>query len=346
VVSSAYSALDDQILACCRQGYPALENLAISGLTQISDGWECDVYSVTVNGIAGGQQTSSDVILRAYPGSEGSITARREYAILEQLRHADYPVPRVDYLGDVDSPLGKPFVLMEKIPGQILGDLINRANEIARDQLLDLYCRRFVDLHALDWQVFARSSAVGDSNGAIQRWLVRARGIFAQFRMTDLDPVIAWLDQRAPDLSPAKLAIVHWDYHPWNVLVRPDGTAVVIDWTAAEVTDYRFDLGWSLLLALASLGQPTRDAILARYEDIAGHPVDDLEFFEVVACARRIFSILTAMRHGAESLGMRAGAEATMKKQIHHLAVAYSLLRERTGLMLPGVEAGIETLRS
>jgi aminoglycoside phosphotransferase (APT) family kinase protein len=65
--------------------------------------------------------------------------------------------------------------------------------------------------------------------------------------MTDLDPVIAWLNRRVAGLAPTRLAIVHWDFHPWNILVRPDGKAFVIDWTTSEVTNYRFDLGWSLL---------------------------------------------------------------------------------------------------
>ncbi len=41
---------------------------------------------------------------------------------------------------------------------------------------------------------------------------------------------------------------VHWDYHPGNVLLRDDSSAVVIDWTQIDVSDPRFDLAWTLLL--------------------------------------------------------------------------------------------------
>jgi len=75
------------------------------------------------------------------------------------------------------------------------------------------------------------------------------------------------------------LAVTHGDYHPWNALLREsDDAAFVIDWTQADVSDYRFDLGWTLVMMRTNFGRETRDAALSSYERASGHFVPDVEF--------------------------------------------------------------------
>jgi hypothetical protein len=58
----------------------------------------------------------------------------------------------------------------------------------------------------------------------------------------------------------------------------PQVYAVVIDWTRFAVSDYRFDLGRTLLLVNAYPGPAERRAILQGYEKRAGAPVDCIRF--------------------------------------------------------------------
>ena len=153
------------------------------------------------------------------------------------------------------------------------------------------------------------------------------------------------LQAHAPGIRSVRAAVTHLDFHPWNILVRPGGAAFVIDWTQAGVTDYRLDLAWTLLLTGASLGPEARDLVLGEYERIAGAPLEDLAFFEAAAAAKRVLSIWISLRLGPERLGMRGGAEDLMRRDWHHLRCAYALLRERTGLSLPSVEALISERR-
>jgi hypothetical protein len=97
------------------------------------------------------------------------------------------------------------------------------------------------------------------------------------------------------------------------------------------------DLAWTLLL-MSTYGSPeSRLLVLGEYERIAGHKVEQIEYFEVAACLRRLFSIVVSLSSGADKLGMRPGAEAMMADGAH-IGRVYARLRERTGIEVPEAE--------
>ncbi len=78
--------------------------------------------------------------------------------------------------------------------------------------------------------------------------------------------MIAWLAEKSADVVCERLSVIHQDYHPSNVLLEDDGTAVVIDWTGLAISDFHFDLAWTLML-ISTQGYPTlRAIILDMYE--------------------------------------------------------------------------------
>jgi aminoglycoside phosphotransferase (APT) family kinase protein len=121
--------------------------------------------------------------------------------------------------------------------------------------------------------------------------------------------------------------------------MRQDGSLFVVDWTQAAVTDYRFDLGWTLLVIRAFNGEDSRDEVLGAYEHLAGHPVDSSEYFEVVAAAKFLFPILGAFSHGTEAVGMRSAALGQMRACLNQAAAINEFLRQRTGVAVTGVQA-------
>jgi len=113
---------------------------------------------------------------------------------------------------------------------------------------------------------------------------------------------------------------------------------MVIDWTQLSVSDPRFDLSWALLLVGSYEGPAWRERILREYERLSGAGVEQLEYFDVLACARRLFDVTTSLSLGAESLGMRPGAVERMRQQMDAFARVYELLLERTGIRVAEVE--------
>ena len=119
---------------------------------------------------------------------------------------------------------------------------------------------------------------------------------------------------------------------------------MVIDWTGLAVSDFRFDLAWTLML-LGTQGYPIlRDIILHLYERLASRSVEQIEFFEVIACLRRLVDISVSLSQGATRMGMKPEAAALMKQQADHIYRVYEVLQQRTGLTLPEIEQFLVTL--
>ena len=131
---------------------------------------------------------------------------------------------------------------------------------------------------------------------------------------------------------------IHMDFHPGNVLLRDDGSAVVIDWTGFDISDSRFDLAWTLLLVSTHEDEEWRDLVLQEYERQAGIRVEQRAYFDVAACARRLFSVVLSLSEGPEKLGMRAGAVTMMKQQMGSIKRVHGLLQERAGIRVPEVD--------
>ncbi len=324
------------LLQACRRAFGDRAEMVISDLRPISDGWECEVWSFDVETREDGELHRKGLILRIYPGEAGPAKAAREFAAMRQLCQQGYPVPQVFCLDRDDA--GRPVVIMERVDGRLLGQVLIASPREEAERLVNRFCLLFADLHRLDWQPFVSGPDRFRPEDCVERWPQEARGLLDRFGVTEAAPVLDWLATEASRVRSAFPAVTHLDFHPWNILLRPDGAVSVIDWTQAGVTDYRFDLAWTLLLAEGSLGREARDYILGTYERLRGVPTEDLAFFEAAAAAKRVLSIWLSFRLGPEVLGMRPEATQLMAQSSYHLRSAYALLQERTGLRLPAVE--------
>jgi aminoglycoside phosphotransferase (APT) family kinase protein len=313
----------------------------VSDLASLSVGWESDVYAFDLASGPPDGRVSEALVLRVYPGVDAYAKSEREFQGMRQLFAAGYPVPRVLALERGTSPFGKPFMIMEKVEGEMMWPHLFRSPEPRQSALLALFCDLLARLHRLDWRPFADDPAAIESAGPYafaDGWLALVRNALAQFHMPEADALLDWLEARRDRVPCARPAPVHWDFHPANLLLRADGSATVIDWTQIQVSDPRFDLAWTLMLVGAAEGWVWRDRILAEYERLAGAPIQELEWFEVAACGKRLFSVMVSFAAGPEALGMRPEAIELMRKQLGALRNVYQLFVARTGLRLQEVE--------
>ncbi len=333
--------IQNRLQAYCIKSFPAKQNVKVSNLVDITSGWECELYSFDLEWGAAARRQRERLILRLYHGYGAPRKAAHEFNGMRKLKAVDYPVPRVMALECQSSLFGKPFVVMEKIEGQVMRSLLCGSSEAQQQKLTHLFCGLFVQLHTLDWRPFVDDVAgyeVPETYRFVDRWLSSTRKSLMRYPDSDFLPVVEWLQVRRDSLLCLQPAVVHWDYHPSNVLVRGDGSAAVIDWPGLHVTDSRFDLAWTLVLENSGFGVDWRNCILQEYERITGAPVTQMECFEVFACVRRLLDVTISLSEGPEKLGMRAEATTLMKKQMDSVRCAYRLLIERTGLKIKEVE--------
>ncbi len=341
------SALEQEIksglLSFYESKFAAWEYIRVPAVTKISDGWENEVYSFAVEYKKNTEQIHEDLILRVYPGDDARQKSAKEFDGMKKLHKLGFPVPEVFMLEVDNSPFGKPFVIMEKIEGRSMWSVLDESTDERKLELIDLFFRMLVDLHALDWRPFASDPSIyetGDKYAFIDNLLPMWRKYMEDFQANEYIPILDWLTERSRDVPCDRLSVIHMDYHTNNVLMRDDGTAFVIDWTSIDVADYRLDLAWTIVLA----NPEHRDPILGEYERVSGRKIQEIEYFEVIAGLRRLFSISVSLSDGAARMGMRPEAAEMMKSNVGHIKDVYSLMCDRTGIAIPEVETMISSI--
>jgi len=323
------------------RGVTPNRSLRVHDLTRMTDGWETDVYALSV--VAenpAGRQVSDELILRVYQGQGATSKAQREFATMAHLYEVGYPVPQVLLLEATDGLLGKPVMIMERIAGQSLGSILACSDQATRLTLLQKFSAMLHRLHQLDWGCFP-SVILPDGTqdtgeifwDMLDHWEAQLAGVGTK----GFNSTISWLRDHLSELEFGVPSPVHLDYHPHNVLVRDDGRWFVIDWTNAAISDYRLDLAWTLVLIGSYSSWEIARYLLQAYERCADHVVDAVDDFIVAACLRRLGTIIVSLEMGAKHLGMRQGAEVMMK-DIRHIRRVYALLQERADVSIADVE--------
>lgn len=331
--------------------FPSRANTRISNVKGIDEGWETEIYSFTVEFDEDSERRHEDQILRIYPGDNALQRAAREFNVMKKLHELSFTVPAVSVLQSKNSPFEKPFIIMEKIDGSLMGTVLLESTNEKRQELLELLCSKFVQLHIIDWRQFAGFFEVDPSLSVsenpylfINRKISDMRRIVDRFRKNEFSPVLDWLEARKLDVPCRRLSLTHGDYHPNNVILGRNGEAFIIDWGATSIADVRVDLAWTFLLTSTHWGPELGESILTEYQRISGQKIEQIEYFEVLAILRRLFSISVSLSEGAGRMGMRPGTEEVMKQQGKRLEKAYDLLHDITGITIPQIEKLLSTL--
>jgi aminoglycoside phosphotransferase (APT) family kinase protein len=320
---------------------PDLINPAVTLNWVNHEGWESEIYGFTLTTGQPGSHQSVKRVLRLMSGGS-SDDARHEYQALSLLFKAGYPVPKVFAVGSATDGLGHPFIIMQCIEGESYAKQFPRQKE-ENPQALTTFIELFRQLHTLDWQPFVDNPEKLAPSDRLyyhfDRTIAKHASYLTKPPFSDFQPVIQWLKQHRDQVPCQQSAAVHQDFHPDNILQSHDGHFYVIDWTNFEISDYRFDLAWTLMLAFAYGGEDRRSMIFNAYEKKLGQAVPSISIFEVDAILRRIGSIMLSLAMGADSMGMRPDIIQTMKNQKEPVARLHQRLQDLTKLSVPAVES-------
>ena len=334
--------LQGSLLGYCERTFVEWREIKIKDFVELANGWESKIYAFNLEYGPENKRQTQSLVLRLYSGEQSFAKSKREFYALDRLHRAGYPVPYPYTLERLNSPFGAPFLLIERISGQAMQPVLVKASQNEQSALITLFCDLFVRLHRLEWRQFvpAESSYQAvDPYVFVDRWFILARQVFHHYSKHDFFPVLEWLETQRNELYCLEPAPVHLDFHPDNIILRGDGSGVVIDWTGFEVSDARFDLAWTLLLFYAYLGRDWRDRILEEYERLWGSRVEHIEVFEIFAGLRRLSEMSISMTSGAGQQGMRPEAQLHMKAQKGAYRNVYQLVLQRTGIGICEIES-------
>jgi aminoglycoside phosphotransferase (APT) family kinase protein len=311
------------------------EQVSIRNTTDLTSGWETELYRFILEYIEGNRSLSKCLVARLYPGRGAVEKAKREFGVMKRLGKAGYPVPAVHDVETDLKVLDMPFITMDWIEGHSMMDDFQETSIEEIRPHLEVFTNLFVDLHHVNpTLVFPEFPSYEDTLNYLDLTLKRIRNSFEERGPPWIEPVLEWLEEGKHEVSPGRFSVLHRDFHPGNIMVRPDGSHAVIDWGASSLGDPREDLMWTVLLARAFWGRSFGENVLEAYQRASGEEVMDLGFFEVIAIYRRIHDTAISFIRGAEEMGMRSGAVEQMKGEIAHLHSVHRFLEERTGITL------------
>lgn len=203
----------------------------------------------------------------------GGGTMALEAAAQRAARAAGVPVPEVLFEGD-GEPLGRPFLLLERLAGETIPRRVLRAPELepARRRFVGQSGELLGRIHAIP-----RCDVPGiDASDPLDRYANTLRQLPAAYPALEL--ALRWLDRHRP--APAVPAVLHGDFRLGNLLFGPAGIGGVLDWELCHVGDPAEDLAWLCLrawrfgsdLPVGGLGH--RADLYRAYEDATGLAVD------------------------------------------------------------------------
>ena len=230
-------------------------------------------------------------------------TMLREYRVLAALGDTDVPHPRAIAACDDPAVLGACFYLMEHVDGW---SCMNHSgwpppfgsDLAARPGLAYELVDAIAKLGQVDWR--ARGlEGFGKPEGfherQVDRWLAHL-AVFKFREIPGLDIAADWLRGYRPHAYTP--GIIHGDYQFANVMFHhgaPARMAAIVDWEMATIGDPLLDLAWVIMTwpdpdedrtgsgYVDYTGMPTRAALLDRYARVSGLPVDEMDYYVILA---------------------------------------------------------------
>lgn len=310
-----------------------------AGVERLMGGFDTETYSFWLeeapDPLAGG------LILRLFRGAHESDRVRSEAAIQNQVAQS-YPVPSVPIDTAGWTIMGKPYLVMRRLPGRSLLDTL--ADSIVTAELAGaagvLLGTAQAQLHNLPAGAAMRALSRFDHSAWTPHRLLADIQQLAEVTAEPLLVELArWLDERWP-AAPAMPSLCHGDFHPGNVLVEDMRLTGVIDWTNFASGHPEFDVAITRLIfsigLVAEDDQPTATELLCGYEHAyqAARSVDGaLVRYYTVLRAGRAMARIVAAQHGAELRG--AAPDGYAWSQPRPYAAIRKVIRDETGLGAP-----------
>lgn len=239
-----------------------------------------------------------------------AVSVGLQYRIMEAIatNGAVAPMPPLVGFEPDAAVLGQPFFVMGFVDGVIPADtpryseagfLVDDASPEERRRMVEGGLGAMAALHRLDWRAAGLDWLLPADTAAPTQAAQLA--LYRRFVTDELDgrthPVLHgaldWLD--ANDPHDERVGLSWGDSRLGNIIWQDYGAAAVVDWEACAICPTEADVGWWLMfdrmsfddLGIARLeGFPTREEMIAHYEQVSGRAVRDPHYWEVFAAMR------------------------------------------------------------
>jgi aminoglycoside phosphotransferase (APT) family kinase protein len=256
-----------------------------------------------------GRRCRTDLVVRVQSSDQQLFVAPdalRQARIMQALAgRPGVPVPEVWFTEADPGVLGAPFYVMGRVRGRVPGDVPSwhrrgwtvELSPAQRGRLHDNGLAALVALHRVDWRPGLGFLAAAGPGTALDRYLGQLErwyewcGPSRRFGPDVLEAALRYVLDSPPD-DPGE-GVVWGDARVGNICFADDlSVAALFDWEAATIGPPGIDLGWWLMFeqylceaqGLRRLdGVPGREQTIARYRELGGAGIPDINYYELVA---------------------------------------------------------------
>lgn len=301
-----------------------LERASVDSLLQEHRGDDVRCIELERGPVGNGQETwfvrctdaDVDELVLRLTAAAGPLTwtdRRAEAALLNRLADAGMTVPRVLWVADETSPLGRSHLAMQRLPGE---PAIQARGETRRS-LLEQLGEHLARLHD---RAPEPGTATAAATAEVDRWRRRAAALEVPVPPL-LHALLAWVDTGLPD--EATPAVMLWgDAGLHNVLAADGQVTGLLDWELAHPGHPAEDL--AIAAWMEGGDDDALTALLTGYRRGGGRDIDHdlVERYLVLAAVTRSLMVL-------------AGAEEVQRARLHAPTLAGLALQLPPSRLVP-----------
>lgn len=276
-----------------------------------SSGLSAETVMFSASWKENGEEIARNLVARVQPSGPAlfmDYDLDAEFRVMAALANTTVPVPKVLFVEQDSGLLGAPFLVMERVDGEIAADdppftvegWVTELTESEQAKLAENSIKALVGLHSQDVEALGLEN-VGHGDASlygldrlIDYWNIKAKWALDEPNPT-IEHALQWVNDNKP--SHTGTNVLSWgDARLGNMIVAKDlNIAAIIDWEMLSCGPREVDLGWWLFLlkhhsvgvgAELPAGFMSREQEIARYEELSGHTVKNLHYFEVLAGVR------------------------------------------------------------
>jgi aminoglycoside phosphotransferase (APT) family kinase protein len=306
--------MEDKLRDYLKFRMPEVASLSVTGVTRIMGGESRETVSFEAQWMEEGRQIARSFIARMDPIASLLESNRdMEYGVLASLESTPVPVPRVYWLEPDEKWLGRPFFIMERLPGTTTPNrlgLFAPEDPALRAKIAKQWVEILARIHTVDWRGLGLSflgvpeAGTDCARREIDKWekAIDKNKLEPQPILTE---ALLWLKSNKPKAE--RISLVHGDYKQDNILFENEKVIAILDWEMSHLGDPMEDLGWSCMgfyrqgTELVG-GLLEREKLYRCYEGHSGIKVDEgrVFFYEVLASVKMAAIAITGVKSFSE----------------------------------------------